>query len=67
MIHIICNGEKKRIEPGTLLIDFITKLQLNPETVVAECDGRILKRDDYDTFKLKDGAVLELIRFVGGG
>jgi thiamine biosynthesis protein ThiS len=34
---------------------------------VAECDGRIIKRDEYDTFVLSEGNVLELIRFVGGG
>ncbi len=67
MKHIICNGEAKEIKPDMLLIDFIRGLDLNPDTVVAECNGKILRRKDYDTFKLHEGAVLELIRFVGGG
>ena len=66
-MKITCNGETKKIPPNTTLIPFIRDMNLNPDTVVAECDGRIIKRDEYDTLILSDGNVLELIRFVGGG
>ncbi|MBW2506590.1 MAG: sulfur carrier protein ThiS [Deltaproteobacteria bacterium] len=66
-MKIICNGETKEINPDTTLVNFIRNIELNPDTVVAECDGRIIKRDEYDTFVLSEGNVLELIRFVGGG
>jgi len=66
-MEITCNGETKKITHGTTLVSFITAMELNPDTVVAECDGRIIKKDEYDTFVLADGNVLELVRFVGGG
>lgn len=66
-MKIICNGETKDIDPGTTLVILIKNLDLNPDTVVAECDGRIIKRDEYDTFVLTEGSVIELVRFVGGG
>ena len=66
-MEITINGETKEITPNTTLISFIKDMDLNPDTVVAECDGRIIKRDEYDTLVLSDGNVLELIRFVGGG
>jgi sulfur carrier protein len=66
-MKITCNGETKEINPNTTLVSFIRDMDLNPDTVVAECDGRIIKRDEYDTLVLSDGNVLELIRFVGGG
>ena len=66
-MNITCNGETKKIAPNTTLESFIRNLDLNPETVVAECDGRIIKREEYDTLVLREGNVLELIRFVGGG
>ena len=66
-MKITCNGEAKEVNPGTTLISFIREAGLNPDTVVAECDGRIIKRDEYDTLTLREGHVLELIRFVGGG
>lgn len=66
-MKITCNGETQEINPGITLIAFIRDLELNPDTVVAECDGRIIKRDEYEDLVLSEGNVLELIRFVGGG
>jgi sulfur carrier protein len=66
-MKIMCNGETKEITPDTTLVSFIRDMDLNPDTVVAECDGSIIKRDEYDTLILSEGNVLELIRFVGGG
>ena len=66
-MKITCNGEAKEITPNTTLMSFIMDMDLNPDTVVAECDGKIVKRDEYDSLVLSEGTVLELIRFVGGG
>ena len=66
-MKITCNGETKELTQNTTLVSFIRDMDINPDTVVAECDGRIIKRDEYDTLVLSDGNVLELIRFVGGG
>jgi sulfur carrier protein len=66
-MQITCNGETKNIDPGTTLVALIQNYDLNPDTVVAECDGRIVKRDEYDTLVLTEGNVIELVRFVGGG
>ena len=66
-MKITCNGETKEIPLNTTLVSFIADMDLNPDTVVAECDGRIIKRDEYGTLVLQEGNVLELIRFVGGG
>ena len=66
-MKITCNGETKEITPNTTLISFIRDMNLNPDTVVAECDSRIVKREEYDNLVLSEETVLELIRFVGGG
>ena len=66
-MKITCNGETKELTQNTTLVSFIKDMNLNPDTVVAECDGRIIKRDEYDTLVLAEGSILELIRFVGGG
>jgi len=66
-MNILCNGNIREISPNTTLASLIKELQLNPDTVVAECDGRIIQRDEYDTLVLQEGNKLELIRFVGGG
>lgn len=66
-MQIVCNGEKREISQGLTVAEYIRQTGLEPDSVVAECDGRILNREEYDTMVLAEGAVLELIRFVGGG
>lgn len=66
-MKIFCNGQEKETRDGSSLLDFIRESGLNPETVVAECDGVIIRREDYETCKLTENTMLELIRFVGGG
>lgn len=66
-MNIICNGKEMSVSDGVSLEELILDLQLNPATVVVECDGRIVLRDEYQQINLRQGMVLELIRFVGGG
>ncbi|OKY75993.1 MAG: thiamine biosynthesis protein ThiS [Desulfobulbaceae bacterium DB1] len=66
-MEIVCNGEKKDIQPGTTVESFLHGLGIKPDTVFVECDSVIIKRSEYETFVLREGARLELIRFVGGG
>lgn len=67
MMKIICNGESKKITLNTTVEQFVKEMGIEPDTVVVECNGQVLKRGEYDSYILEDGAVLELIRFVGGG
>lgn len=66
-MEIICNGKEMAVREGITLEELILELKLDPETVVAECDNRIVLREEYTQKILREGAVLELIRFVGGG
>lgn len=67
MITILCNGEERRLAQEMNVEELLALLGLNPETVVAEVNGRILTRLEYAVTMLTDGTTLELIRFVGGG
>jgi sulfur carrier protein len=66
-MKIICNGEELEVVTDATLLALIRKMELNPDTVVAECDGTVIPREEYDEFVLPAGARLELVRFVGGG
>lgn len=66
-MEITCNGKEMVVREGVTLEELILELQLNPDTVVAECDNQIVLREEYAQKILSAGAVLELIRFVGGG
>lgn len=66
-MKVFCNGEAQEITPGTMVADYLDQLGLDALSVVVECDGKILTREEYRNHRLQDGSILELIRFVGGG
>jgi thiamine biosynthesis protein ThiS len=63
------NGEERQFEgdfPETLS-ELLDKLDVEASTVVAEVEGRIVERKDFEKARLEDGQQIELIRFVPGG
>ncbi len=66
-MRIICNGEEQEVRAGITLIELLQDLELNPNTVVAECNGVIVRQEEYNDLVLPEDGILELIRFVGGG
>lgn len=56
-------GEKL---PATLA-DLLLTLKIDQATVVAEVNGQVVPRSEFGTATLAEGAVIELVRFVGGG
>ncbi|MBU0682349.1 MAG: sulfur carrier protein ThiS [Proteobacteria bacterium] len=66
-MKIICNGKEQEVAAGCTLLHLLADLQLDPDTVVVECDKKIISRADYEGLVLTAGQDLELIRFVGGG
>ncbi len=66
-MDITCNGEQRAVDINTTLSDLVASLNLNPKTLVAEINGRIIEHTDFADQKLNQGDRVELIRFVGGG
>ena len=62
------NGEDKQFDslPATLA-ELLNIMKVDAATVVAEIDGQIIKKDDFNSAKLSTGQKIELIRIVGGG
>jgi thiamine biosynthesis protein ThiS len=66
-MKIIVNGEEREAPADISVAAYCLSLGFDPETVVVELDGQILKRSDYAAHRLASGSELELIRFIGGG
>ncbi len=65
-MKLTVNGKEINFEKSTVL-DLIMQYKLKPGGVAVERNGQILKRDRFEAEQLKDGDVIELVRFVGGG
>jgi sulfur carrier protein len=66
-MNITCNGEQKAVDNNISLNDLVLSLELNPQSLVAEVNGKIIEQPQFSDKKLQDGDRIELIRFVGGG
>ena len=66
-LEIRANGESRSVPPGTTVVGFLARYELDPDLVVVEWNGRILRRQDFDRTALESGDELEIVHFVGGG
>lgn len=66
-MQVFVNGEAREVAEDSALIKLIESLKLNAAAMVAELNGEIVPRFEYETRRLAAGDRLELIRLVGGG
>ena len=66
-LEIRANGETRSVPPGTSVAGFLARHDLDPDLVVVERNGRILRRQEFDGTTLESGDELEVVHFVGGG
>ena len=66
-MNITCNGEQRTVDNAISLNDLVLSLDLNPQSLVAEVNGKIVEHPKFADQLLNEGDKVELIRFVGGG
>ena len=60
------NGDECELADGANMSALLADLKLTPDKVAVELNRRLLRTDRYDT-PLKEGDVIEVVTFVGGG
>ena len=66
-LAIVINGEHRRVPGPSTVADLLQHLKLDPRTVVVELNRQIVRRPHLSDTTLRDGDVVELVHFVGGG
>ncbi len=66
-ITIIANGQPRSVMVGSTIADLLQELNIAPMRVVAQLDGVIVSRSEFDKAVLQAGCKLELVTMVGGG
>ena len=66
-MDITINGNKKEIDNGKNLQDLLNYFFEKDEGIIVELNKEIIHRDQWKAQPLKEGDVIELIQFVGGG
>jgi sulfur carrier protein len=66
-IQIVVNGQLRAAPQSQSLIELLTWLGVDPARVAVELNRSIIRRDDWGTTEVSEGATLEIVQFVGGG
>jgi sulfur carrier protein len=67
MITFTANGQPRTIQANSTIADFLQQLNIEPGRVVAQLNGGIVPRNEFDQAVLQAGYKLELVTMVGGG
>ena len=64
---IMANGQPRSVKAGSTIADLLQELNIAPTHVVAQLDGVIVSRSEFDKAVLRGGCKLEIVTLVGGG
>jgi len=66
-MKITVNGHNKTLTGSANLKTAIGNIVKDPSKVIAELNGKIIKKELWTSTSIKEGDKLELVAFVGGG
>jgi thiamine biosynthesis protein ThiS len=66
-IAVSVNGERRQAPAGLNLRSLLVFLEIDVSRVAVELNRRIVRKTDWDSTAVEDGAALEIVEFVGGG
>ena len=66
-MEITFNGEKHNLVEPLSVVDLLRSLGVDPEKVAVELDRRIVRVPVWGGVMVREGAVVEVVQFVGGG
>jgi thiamine biosynthesis protein ThiS len=67
MIELTINGDRRRVEPGQTVAQYLSVLKIEPRMVVVERNGEIIPRDRLAQTPMAEGDTLEIVQMMAGG
>ena len=66
-MKIKINGIEKEIKENTTIKELLSSLGVLDKTMAVAVNMKIIKKDEWDKYTLKEGDKVEALNFVGGG
>ena len=67
LAEVRVNGEHRRVNAGTTLLELAGELGLDPARIAVERNMAVVPRSTLGDVRVEDGDDLEIVTFVGGG
>jgi thiamine biosynthesis protein ThiS len=61
------NGRDQQAAEGSTILSLLETAGLQPGRVAVELNGSVIPKTGYDRALLREGDVMEVVHFVGGG
>ena len=66
-IQVVLNGEQRSVPLGLTIDRLLIFLEMDPSRVAVELNGAIIRKPDWLSTQVLEGAQIEVVWFVGGG
>jgi sulfur carrier protein len=66
-IKILVNGVSRDVPGGQSVSELLQWLEIRSDRVAVELDKTIVRKRDWASTPVSDGAEMEVVEFVGGG
>src|ERR1700743_403219 len=66
-LTVTLNGEARALDAGLSVKAMLLSLGLDPAKIAVERNLQIVPPSAYDTIAVTEGALLEIVHFIGGG
>jgi sulfur carrier protein len=66
-IQVVLNGEARSLPAGLTVDRVLGFLEMEPSRVAVELNGAIVRKPDWISTQILEGAQIEVVWFVGGG
>lgn len=66
-IEITLNGEPRQAPAGLTVRALLDHFEIDPGRVAIEMNRQIVRKPLWEATTVPDGAVIEVVQFVGGG
>ncbi len=64
---IVINGVRQPQAEGMTMSAYLEEKGYRQEVVAVECSGEIIPKSAYGEKVIRDGEIIEIVSFVGGG
>ncbi len=64
---VIINGEERQIAPNSTIKDILRQIGIEDKVMAVAVNMQIVKKEQWDKFRPKEGDKIEFLGFTGGG
>lgn len=66
-MRVVINSNSREFKENSTLLEILKELDLEEKVMAAAVNMNIVKQNQWGEFRVKEGDILELLDFVGGG